>query len=447
MPKRHKTQKKYSFPILKRKVIITCMKELEIALKENDLKSPQEEKIKCIYAAVLEKLLNINVLNKQIPFNRLNLFEHPQLHESSIISVRLFREMIKFMRMVGVTDFSISDLMAPESSRTVRNLSAIINFARWRSQKFQIYLSSKAKLDELQQKYMDIIDENKRLAHLFTAAQSKIAEEAPQAESLQTEIDALKRESHGLMKTVDQTQRDIHSLKKQIKSSQTMDGEKKATLNDHIECIHDLERKIVKSPERIKKQLKALSGKIQRDKMDINGAKQRLQSDVVKRGQLKELQSMIALRFEEMQHIHHLKNERHCKAEQEVKRLQTAKAAEEKELKSSKKQHKQTEETLRKLKHEYETLMEEKQAKTKSADDKKKQVASLQQEQSRKSTSIRTQISKMDKRIEAEKERMEQMQKEQHKAIQQILSKYRQLVENVEMYHLNMRQGMDSWGY
>jgi len=444
MPKRQ-GKKQYSFPILKRKVIVSCLKELGINITDNDIKSPHEEKCKVLYAQILEKLMGIDVMSKQIPFNRLDIFQFPQLHESSIISVRLFREMIKFMRTVGVTDFSISDLIAPESPRTVRNLSAIINFARWREQKYQIYQSRKSNLDELEQKLSAITSENKSLAEQFVASRERIAAEAPQAEALEAEINELKALSATFIDELDATKESAHAIKKQIKSLKAMDAEKKTLLNNDIDTIHRLERKIVKSPDRIKKQLKALGAKIQRDTVEVAAKQQRLSDDLHKNTKLEELLEMTGQRLLEMQHIHTLKNEQFFRAEQEMKRLQSVKAAEEKKLRAIKKSHKKIEHELKSKKHQFEGLQQEHKSKAKSASVKQKQIESLQREQSKKNTSIRTQISCLDKEIEATKEEMAALTKDNKDAVQQLLAKYRQLVENVEIYHLEMTQGMESW--
>jgi len=90
-------------------------------------------------------------------------------------------------------------------------------------------------------------------------------------------------------------------------------------------------------------------------------------------------------------------------------------------------------------------LKDEKNSKEKEVQVKHKQIETLQGEQSRKNTSIRTQISDLDQRIEGHKEEMKRMSADHAKSIQELVGKYRQLVENVEMYHMNMRQGMDAW--
>merc|ERR1712244_138601 len=138
--------------------------------------------------------MGINVLTAQISYNKLSLFEYPQLHESSIISVRLFRELIKFMQKVGVTGFSISDLISPESSSTIRNLSAIINFARWREQKYQIYLSQKLKLNDLNKSLKLVTEKNEKLAGEFVKLRKQKISDVPQVDALKSEIAELRKQ-------------------------------------------------------------------------------------------------------------------------------------------------------------------------------------------------------------------------------------------------------------
>ena len=130
------------------------------------------------------------------------MFAHPSLHESSIVNLRLLRGLIKFMQKVGVS---------------------IINFARWREQKYQIYQGARCETHELEQTLSAITDKNKQLK----------AEEQ----------------------------------------------EKKMQLLQKVDAIQALEMKIVRSPTRNKNELKQLSGNIQRDKLEITQSKQWLHYD------------------------------------------------------------------------------------------------------------------------------------------------------------------------
>merc|ERR1712083_923717 len=98
------------------------------------------------------------------------------------------------MQKVGVTGFSISDLISPESSSTIRNLSAIINFARWREQKYQIYIAQQTDFNALNNKWLAIKAENERLAAEFVQLTQQKNTQKPEIESLQAEIDQIKKD-------------------------------------------------------------------------------------------------------------------------------------------------------------------------------------------------------------------------------------------------------------
>jgi len=145
-----KKPKKYSFPILKEAEILKCLHELSINIENNDLKTPSEEKLKIIYSQILETLMLMNINNNnQVAFSNLSFFEFPELHSQSISQISLLRNLIKFMKRVGVKDFCITDLILPDSQRTIRNLSAIINFAKFRCVKLELYQPFKEEEESL----------------------------------------------------------------------------------------------------------------------------------------------------------------------------------------------------------------------------------------------------------------------------------------------------------
>ena len=443
MPKRP-AKKQYSFPILKRKMIVCTLQELGISILESDLKSPHEEQCKAIYAQILSTLMGVN-MTKQVPFHKLGLFAFPSLHESSIVSVRLFRELIKFMQKVGVTDFSISDLISPESTRTVRNLSAIINFARWRAQKHQIYMEQRIKIDVLQRSLTVITEQNNELAKHFVELKQKQQSEEPQVEVLRAEIEGLQEKATQEVQLHDQQSETIHTIKKEVKRLKAEEQEKKMLLQQKVDVVHSLDTKIVRSPQRIKKELKMMLSKLQKDKLEIQQRRQSLHYDQNKLAQLELLQGVIRNRAEEMQHIHVLKNERFCDDEKELKSLQMQKGAMEKELKSLHRAHKTIASALAAKKQEFSVLQQKHNSNKREIQIKKKQINCKKEQHSKRRIQKQMQIAKLDKQIEAKKEEMQHMV-QQHKAyILQIAHKHRLLAESVSKYHNTMKRGMAEW--
>jgi kinetochore protein Nuf2 len=60
-----------------------------------------------------------------------------ELHEESIPKANFFRTCQRLLQDCGVSDFSLADWMRPTSGRLIHNLSAIINFAKFREEKLE----------------------------------------------------------------------------------------------------------------------------------------------------------------------------------------------------------------------------------------------------------------------------------------------------------------------
>lgn len=84
----------------------------------------------------------------------MNVLEFPELHDDSISQLAFLRAISRLMHSSGVNDFTMKDLHKPESSRVIRHLSAIINFAKFREEKnlaFQEYQDNSDSIIERKQ--------------------------------------------------------------------------------------------------------------------------------------------------------------------------------------------------------------------------------------------------------------------------------------------------------
>jgi kinetochore protein Nuf2 len=70
---------------------------------------------------------------KQPAFHAVESLEYPELHEESVGCVASIRAIMKLMFAAGAQEFSMKDIFKPESKRTITFLSAIINYAKFRS--------------------------------------------------------------------------------------------------------------------------------------------------------------------------------------------------------------------------------------------------------------------------------------------------------------------------
>jgi kinetochore protein Nuf2 len=62
-----------------------------------------------------------------------------QLHEDSIPELAFWRHISGLMEVCGISDFTREDLTRPTTVRLKKQLSAIINFAKFREEQYQMY--------------------------------------------------------------------------------------------------------------------------------------------------------------------------------------------------------------------------------------------------------------------------------------------------------------------
>lgn len=69
---------------------------------------------------------------QQPAFDKWCKLEYPEMHEESVGCFSSWRTIQGLMFAAGVTDMSLRDLIKPDSARTIKFLSGLINFARFR---------------------------------------------------------------------------------------------------------------------------------------------------------------------------------------------------------------------------------------------------------------------------------------------------------------------------
>ena len=150
---------KFVFPNLKNSDIVLCMNELGVSFSEEDLQKPTPQRMQMVYEAFSDILMgytrenfdsnvracanevenfvcSLNPLTQDIYQDSIGLMTfHKQLYSRF---VRADGRVI-LMSQVGILDFSIRDLIKPESARVKQILSAIINFAKFREEQLPVF--------------------------------------------------------------------------------------------------------------------------------------------------------------------------------------------------------------------------------------------------------------------------------------------------------------------
>ena len=168
----------YSFPILGNNDIIACLAELDIAITEKELLRPHPDTLFKVYEDLVVLLCGETREEMYTPNLEAaaNCLEFPELYEEAIGALKFHRHLFALMKTVGVPDFSMRDMTKPEYARTRRNISAIINFAKFR--------------ETLLEKHEDIMEEAAKQEAAYDAAAKRNAELKAQIERLKAQQEA-----------------------------------------------------------------------------------------------------------------------------------------------------------------------------------------------------------------------------------------------------------------
>ena len=128
----------YSFPLLKNDQILSCMTELGIGMVEKELIEPEKhlDSIRRVFHLLIELCLCVTKDEINQPsFSGLQTMNYPELHEDSIPHLNSLRQCQRLLTVCGINDFGLKDLTNPTSKRFRRQLSGVINFAKFREEK------------------------------------------------------------------------------------------------------------------------------------------------------------------------------------------------------------------------------------------------------------------------------------------------------------------------
>ena len=148
----------FSFPILKPQQIVLCINDMNIPFSEAELIKPTPEGMKPLYEQIVQYIYGITREEFAQPvLSAQDALSYPELHEESVGSIRFQRLVLDLLDGAGVYDFSLRDVYKPTVDRTKRNLSAIINFAKFREEKLATQFELQERSDDLLERKLKLV--------------------------------------------------------------------------------------------------------------------------------------------------------------------------------------------------------------------------------------------------------------------------------------------------
>eukprot|EP00956_Cyclotella_meneghiniana_P011928 scaffold16811_cov73-Cyclotella_meneghiniana.AAC.7 len=210
------------------------MGELEIPLTESELTEPGRcrERVRDVFVQLLctcwgitsNQLTNLsNRAQSTLTTPGTSISAHPQLYRDALPEVKFFCLLQKLLRICGYDDFGLRDLAAPNARRFRRQLSACINFMKFREDNkhtLDTVLEDRNEmfddLEDLAEKNMEVQDQ---LGKVREDHQSKLLERE-EAEAECQEMEAEIAEQNKIQSSIRQQntrlQKSSNELKDQI---------------------------------------------------------------------------------------------------------------------------------------------------------------------------------------------------------------------------------------
>lgn len=262
----------YSFPILKTSDIILCLNELGILVTEEELSHPEKnkEQIRKVFEFLTELCTGITREELSQPaYFGLKKLSFPDLHEESIPCINSLRAFQKMMEVCGIYDFTLKDLMEPNPKRLRKQLSGIINFAKFREERFLLLSDLSNQRETIMNRFNKAQSKNNDLTRRLSILQDQTKEEA----KIIADIEADCKSIEVLISELNQHQAEI---REEISDSKLQNTKLKDTIAARTLYLEDLQQtrkklqgQIVSSPGRFRKQISDVSQSLNEEQQNI----------------------------------------------------------------------------------------------------------------------------------------------------------------------------------
>lgn len=264
----------YPFPLLDIKELIQNYRQQlpEIDLTEQDFSHPKTDRWQAIYTVILGVLTETPM--EQIMQPSLDCapdLEHPELFEDALPLYRLAICMKRVMIACGVEDFTLRDINNPTPKRLQRNLSALLNFLYFKTQRMEVYDSIKENNAAQLKMRETTIKENMDFKTEINRIRTERSEQEPAIQEYKLRTDELESLLESLQETTSNKRNNLTEIRMGISEKQAKIAELKGKIAEAKEDGAALSKKIVHSPKRMKENMSRMTKKVE----ELKEAKER----------------------------------------------------------------------------------------------------------------------------------------------------------------------------
>uniref|UniRef100_A0A0B7B8U4 Kinetochore protein Nuf2 N-terminal domain-containing protein n=1 Tax=Arion vulgaris TaxID=1028688 RepID=A0A0B7B8U4_9EUPU len=261
----------YDYPILSTSDILSCFKELDISVSENDLKNPEPRRWHDIYASIFETLTNRPIeqaIQSMFKVERMQTDYH-DLFEEGFAQMAFTICLQSVVGRFGFNSFSIKDVIQPTASRVQRVCSIFCNALKHIQVK---QLHANKIMEDIQTskgEFESVYNQNRKLKELLDNAEKVQPQTDAEFQKLQQEFDHNQQAVNELNKVQEEERRSVEELKFHIAE---VDKEKE-NMKQQFQLVQTetekLSNKIVQSPKRFRKESERCRSKVDERKAEL----------------------------------------------------------------------------------------------------------------------------------------------------------------------------------
>ena len=262
----------FRFPMIPTKEIILCLGELGLSIREDELLNPDNHKdsIRHTLESLAETFTGITREEMVQPaFSGLSKLDHPALHEESIPNLNSYRACQKLMEICGISSFSIKDFLTPTSKRLIHQLSGIINYAKFREERYTFMSDITEQRDVLS----DRLNVARVKNHILNNNLAQLREKTSQEAAVIQQLEAENKEIEDKINILNEIQADVRVENGTLKTQNTAIKDDIAAKTNQLEELNIIKKRIssqiVNSPEKFRKQIQDVGHGLQAEIKDI----------------------------------------------------------------------------------------------------------------------------------------------------------------------------------
>ncbi|KAG3096094.1 hypothetical protein PI124_g9148 [Phytophthora idaei] len=260
----------YSFPLLKPREIFSCLRDMRVPVSEDEIRACDAGAVRKVLEAFIENTMGVTREDMaQIAFPGLPTLSFPELHSESVPELTFYRTAQRLLAACGVDDFGLRDILHPTPKRVRRQLSALINFSKFRTERLAAFSGITIQTDELLTQKKALQEENAALQRELDQLLEEQKAEEPARLQLQEEVNELEKEINVLNKQQAVLRHETSEMK--IKRGK-MEDAISSTRFTKVEAENDIEKlkgQIVTSPDRVRGELQTIGTTLEKAKEDL----------------------------------------------------------------------------------------------------------------------------------------------------------------------------------